>query len=143
MLRLEALAGRHELLSDADLEATIAQMRRGFAAQKAERASDAAKREEAEYLDARAALESRLGEFEKAERDCRVVELDDAASDAYSALWDAEQAILETQPTTRAGALALLDCGARYLEDNGSDEQSVVAEAIRNAVAVLEREAQS
>lgn len=74
-------------------------------------------------------------------------EAEDVDRDASREAGDAERAIYETAPSTRAGALRLLRHIADFLDEddvvNDLYVGDVVGDAIRNAVAVLEREAQS
>ncbi|MGD9541085.1 hypothetical protein [Methylocystis sp.] len=77
----------------------------------------------------------------------RVEESDDEDMEACRAAGDAERALCETAPTTREGASRLLRHLADFLSDddvvNDHYLDDVVGDAIRNAVAVLEREALS
>jgi hypothetical protein len=83
------------------------------------------------YLTAREEAEKRSG-FGEAQKDWRAV-LDEQS--------DAESTVLETEPRTKAGALALLRFVAGYLHEIADREEE--AAAIRNAVAFLDREALS
>jgi hypothetical protein len=76
-------------------------------------------------------------EFETAEHE----EADDELAAACSAVATFEsETLLATPPTTRVGALALLSLIAERLHEFDDDKGSV-SNAIRNALAVLEREA--
>ncbi len=72
----------------------------------------------------------------------RLEEAEDADMAASREAGDAERAICETAPTTRAGALRLLRHLADFLDEEGAVNDlylgDVVGDAIRNAVAVLE-----
>jgi hypothetical protein len=77
----------------------------------------------------------------------RLDEAEDADTEASIVARDAERALCETPPTTRAGALRLLRHLADFLDEddvvNDLYVGDVVGDAIRNAVALLEREARS
>jgi hypothetical protein len=76
----------------------------------------------------------------------RVEESDDADTEASQDAGEAERTLCETAPTTRAGALRLLHHLAEFLDDDVINDiylGDVVGDAIRNAVAVLEKEPQS
>ncbi|MGJ0505236.1 MAG: hypothetical protein ACR65X_16130 [Methylocystis sp.] len=76
----------------------------------------------------------------------RVEESDDADTEASRDVGEAERALCETAPTTRAGALRLLRHLAEFLDDDVINDiylGDVVGDAIRNAVPVLEKEPQS
>ncbi len=65
---------------------------------------------------------------------------------AVDAEGDAECALFETEPRTPAGALALLRLAAAHVDEYGVRDNwagDLIGDAIRNAAAVLEREAQS
>lgn len=72
-------------------------------------------------------------------------EAEDAFSEKNKAYFYAEMAVLATQPTTAAGALALLAFLAEHLEgphcDPGEDYPAPLLGAIRNALAALKGEA--
>lgn len=76
-----------------------------------------------------------------------VEELDDSARAAAEARGEAERELLTTAPTTHAGALQLLRHLAEFLSDNDVVNDlyvdDVVGDAIRNVIAVFEREARS
>ena len=76
----------------------------------------------------------------------RLDEAKDADMEASREAGEAERELCETAPTTRAGALRLLRHLAEFLNDDVINDiylGDVVGDAIRNAVAVLEREPQS
>ncbi len=72
------------------------------------------------------------------------MEAEYAASGLYDARAEAEVALFETTPTSRAGAVRLLRHLADFLDEDDVVNDNVVGDmigdAIRNAVAVLERE---
>lgn len=76
-----------------------------------------------------------------------VDESEDAARDAAGETGATEAALFETAPTTRAGALRLLRHLAAFLDEddvvNDLYVSDLVGDAIRNAIAVFEREALS
>jgi hypothetical protein len=88
-----------------------------------------------EYFKAHEALEARAEAYQKAWRDFRVHELDEAATDVFMVKWKAQTAVIETQPATQVGAIALLCVLAERLDDDNEAE----ADVIRNALAVLKR----
>lgn len=92
-----------------------------------------------------AELEGAQSEYQKMLM--RVEESDDADREAGQVVGDAERALCETAPTTRMGALRLLRHLADFLDEddvvNDLYVGDVVGDAIRNAVAILEREALS
>ena len=86
----------------------------------------------------------RIYEEAKAWDESGIEQAEAVFDDQNKAYFDAEMAVLATQPTTFAGALALLAFVAEHLEgphSDASDDEEQVAAAIRNALAVLEREA--
>jgi hypothetical protein len=134
---LNDLAGRSNYYMTADeLEATIAQLRRGWAMQQQELASH-----DPEFEAARAALEARQSAFEQAKEE--VGEDDDEAvsNEAFAVLGDAERAVYEAEPISRAGAIALLRFAADFLEENGVNDtqlEDVFPDAIRRAADFFE-----
>ncbi|TLG77791.1 hypothetical protein [Methylocystis sp. B8] len=76
-----------------------------------------------------------------------IEEAEDAFSEKNKAYFDAEIAALSTRPMTFAGALALLAFLAEHLEgphsDPGEDYPEPLLGAVHNALAVIQREAQS
>lgn len=65
----------------------------------------------------------------------------DAASDeARDAEMDAEEVVLASEPTTAASAFAVLRFIASFVDVNGANEEStLIGDAMRRALAVLER----
>ncbi|WP_159727556.1 hypothetical protein [Methylosinus sp. Ce-a6] len=119
--------------SDEDLERTIADLRRNNAAKRAALAEP-----DHEYEAARAALVERGQPLEAALREEREAEAaDEKWLDAVNA---AEVAIMTAEPTTQAGAAALLRFIADCFEELIDDARELAPDAIRAAVAVLERE---
>jgi hypothetical protein len=101
-------------------------------------------RERAEYELARAQLESRESLFEKAKRDCRVDKREKAWNDAWDAQTDAGFAVIDLEPTTRAGAVAQLRVLATLIENDETAEildRAAPPETIRRALAVIEADA--
>lgn len=98
-----------------------------------------------DYAAGIAKLEGAPGEIQKMLM--RLDEAEDADTEASSDARDAERALCETPPTTRAGALRLLRHLADFLDEddvvNDLYVGDVVGDAIRNVVALLEREARS
>lgn len=147
MERLEALARNspflHPGLSDAELEETIAKIRCGVAAQKAERESLEAMKERREYQAARVALEARLPAYEKARADHGVNAADEAIQDALDAEGDALEAVFEALPTTKNGAIAVLRFIAEFLDGLGVNDTRAdsLPDAIRNAADFLDGQA--
>ncbi len=145
---LNHLAGLpHYPMTGAELEEAVAQLRRGWAMQQEELASTSP-----EYQAARATLEAR--QAARATLEARQAALavapessaEEASDDAFGVFGDAERAVFEAVPTTQAGAVALLRFTAEFLEELGINDtrvEDVLPDAIRNAAAVLEREAQS
>ena len=137
--RLNELAGRSNYYMTADeLEETIALLRRGWAKQQEELASH-----NSEFEAARAALEARQSAFELAKEEGGE-EAEAASSEAFGVLGDAERAVYEAEPTSRAGAIALLRFAAAFLEENGVNDtqlEDVFPDAIRRAADFFERRA--
>jgi hypothetical protein len=79
----------------------------------------------------------------------RTVDLDEreaASDDAYEVECAAERAVVEAIPTTPAGAAALIRFAADHIDELGLNDavlEDIFTDAIRNAVAVLEREARA
>ena len=100
---------------------------------------------EEDYAAGLAKLEGSPGEIQKAL--IRLDEAEDADVAASRAAWSSERKLCETPPTTRAGALRLLRHLADFLDEddvvNDNWVGDTIGDAIRNAVAVLEREARS
>ena len=82
--------------------------------------------------------------YDAGSADAVIVEAEYAASGLYDARAEAEVALFETPPTSRAGALRLLRHLADFLDDDDVVNDlylgDVVGDAIRNAIKVLERE---
>jgi hypothetical protein len=98
-------------------------------------------RERAEYEQARAQLEIHEPLFEKAKRDCRVDKREKAWNDAWDEKTDAGFAVIDLEPTTRAGAVAQLGVLATILENDVTAEildMAAASETIRHALAVIE-----
>ena len=80
--------------------------------------------------------------YDAGSADAVIVEAEYAASGLYDARAEAEVALFETTPTSRAGAVRLLRHLADFLdEDDVVNDMLVgdmVGDSIRNAVAVLE-----
>jgi hypothetical protein len=100
---------------------------------------------DSEYAEALTALDGPESEHQKMWH--AVEELDDSARAAAEARGEAERELLTTAPTTHAGALQLLRHLAEFLSDNDVVNDlyvdDVVGDAIRNTIAVFEREARS
>jgi hypothetical protein len=124
-------------MSEAEFEDTIARLRKGWAMQQAEAATP-----DPEYQAARAALEARLPAYENADRDCGIAAGEAIGDEAETEVNDAQRAMFETTPTTPAGAAALVRLAMEHLDELGINDrliEDVFTDAIRNAVAVLER----
>jgi hypothetical protein len=94
-----------------------------------------------DYEQARAALETREALYEKARRDCRVDQREKVANDAFDAQTDAGFAVIDLEPTTRAGAIAQLRVLATLIENDVTVEllnMAAAGETIRRAGAVIE-----
>jgi hypothetical protein len=134
---LNNLAGRpHYTMTAAELEETIAQLRRGWAKQQEELASP-----DPEFEAARAALEARLSARELAKEEGAADEAEAVSNEAFDVLGDAERAVYEAEPTSRAGAIALLRFAADFLEENGVNDtklEDVFPDAIRRAADFFE-----
>jgi len=118
------------------LEATIAQLRRGRAMQQEELASP-----DPEFEAARAALEARLPAVDLTKPEGGADEEEAASSEAFEVLGDAERAVYEAEPTSPAGAIALLRFAADFLEGNGVNDtklEDVFPDAIRRAADFFE-----
>ncbi|ULO22986.1 hypothetical protein [Methylocystis sp. SB2] len=98
---------------------------------------------DSEYAAALAALDGPESEHQAMRR--AVEELRESSRDAALARGEAEREFVTTAPTTRAGALRLLRHLAEFLDGddviNDRFLDDVVGDAIRNAIAVFEREA--
>jgi hypothetical protein len=133
---LNHLAGRpHYPMTADELEETIAQLRRGLAKQQEEAA-----RPDSEFEAARAALEARQAAFDLA-KEAGPDEAEAASQAAYDALSDAERAVYEAEPISRAGAIALLRFAADFLQENGVNDtqlEDVFPDAIRRAADFFE-----
>jgi hypothetical protein len=137
--RLEYLADRPRLLSDAEWGETIALLKSGRTAQQIEAA-----RPDPEYQAARAALEPLLPAHEAAERAADVRGAEKRAEPLEVKTREAERAVYEAEPTSPAGAIALLRFAADYLEENGVNDtllEDVFPDAIRAAADFFEGEA--
>lgn len=128
-------------MTDEQLDEAIARIRTGNARMRAE-AIDL----EPEYQKARAELEARGG-FAQEASPSEALDAESAAQEALDNAKEAQMAVFEAVPTTRAGAARLLKFIADFLDEddviNDTRAEGKVGDAIRNAVAVLEREARS
>jgi hypothetical protein len=135
--RLNELAGRSNYYMTADeLEETIALLRRGWAKQQEELASP-----DPEYEAARAALEARQSAIDLAKEEGGEDDDEAASDEAFAVLGDAERAVYEAEPISRAGAIALLRFAADFLEENGVNDtqlEDVFPDAIRRAADFFE-----
>ncbi len=134
--RLEFLANRPRLLSDAEWGETIEMLKRGRTVQQIEAA-----RPDPEYHAARAALEARLPAYKKSKVESGAKAAEANAQAAYEKVGDAERAVYEAEPTSRAGAIALLRFAADFLEENGVNDtqlEDVFPVAIRRAADFFE-----
>jgi hypothetical protein len=129
--RLEYLADRPRPLSDSEWGETIALLKSGRTAPQIEAA-----RPDPEYQAARAALEPLLPAHEAAERAADVEGAEKRAEPLEDKTREAERAVYEAEPTSRAGAIALLRFAADFLEENGVNDtllEEVFPDAIRVA----------
>ncbi len=89
----------------------------------------------------------RICEEAKAWDESGIEQAEDAFSEKNKGYFDAEMAVLATQPTTFAGALTLLAFVAEHLEgphsDPGENYPEPLLGAIRNALTVLSQEARA
>ncbi len=135
--RLNELAGRSNYYMTADqLEATIAQLRRGWAMQQEELASP-----DPEFEAARGALEVRQSAVDLAKEEGGEDDDEAESNEAFEVLGYAERAVYEAEPTSRAGAIALLRFAADFLEENGVNDtllEDVFPDAIRRAADFFE-----
>lgn len=127
-------------MSEAEYEDTITRFRKSWAMGQAEVAAL-----DHEYLAFRAAsLEEQLVAYEKARQDrCRLKAAEAAAEKAQIEADNALRAMFETTPTSQTGVIVLLRHAADFLDEIGIEDsllEDVFTDAIRNAVAVLERE---
>jgi len=137
--RLDFLAYRPQPMSEIDLEEIIQRLRTGNARLKAE-----ASVPDHECDAARAELQQKRELFEKAREQCGVQAADEASDAAWDAEREAEIAVVASSPATPAGAAAFIRYAADFLDDLGINDtrlDGVLTAAIRNAVALLEREA--
>ncbi|MFZ3180855.1 MAG: hypothetical protein WBO09_12285 [Methylocystis silviterrae] len=128
-------------MTDEEIDDTIARLRKGNATMRAEAAGL-----EPEYRNARAVLEAHGAYAQNAETS-EVLDAELAAQKAQDNANEAQRAVFESTPTSLAGALRLLRHLADFLdEDDVVNDMLVgdmIGDSVRNAVAVLEREAQS
>jgi hypothetical protein len=134
---LNDLAGRsnHYMTTD-ELEATIAQLRRSWAKQQEEFASP-----DPEFEAARAALEARLSAVDLAKEEGGEDDDEAESNEPFEVLGYAERAVYEAEPTSQAGAIALLRFAADFLDENGVNDtmlEDVFADAIRRAANLFE-----
>jgi hypothetical protein len=141
ILQLETMRERSMGMTDEEIDDTIARLRKGNATMRAEAAGL-----EPEYRNARAVLEAHGAYAQNAETS-EVLDAELAAQKAQDNANEAQRAVFESTPTTLAGALRLLRRLADFLdEDDVVNDMLVgdmIGDSVRNAVAVLEREAQS
>jgi hypothetical protein len=137
LAHLNDLAGRSNYSMTADeLEAAIAQLRRGWAMQQEELASP-----DPEFEAARAALEARQSAIDLAKEEGGEDDDEAESREAFAVLGDAERAVYEAEPISRAGAIALLRFAADFLEENGVNDtqlEDVFPDAIRRAADFFE-----
>jgi len=100
----------------------------------------------AEYRDARKGMDAAFAVTHAAldvGNDEALKEAEEAEEEPFQRLLAAEDAVLEARPTTREGALRLLDhVATRLASDHTTDSEAELApDAIRAALAVLEQEA--
>jgi hypothetical protein len=135
---LNGLAGRpHYPLTAAELEETIERLRRGWAKQQEELASPP----DSEFEAARVALEARQSAPDLAREKAGADEAEAASNEAFGVLGEAERAVYEAEPTSPAGAIALLRFAADFLEENGVNDtmlDDVFPDAIRAAADFFE-----
>ncbi len=112
-------------------EELIAQIREGYAKLQADANSP-----DPEYVAARAALEERVGVYGRAVMDSGFAEAEEAHEAAVAGEFDAEMAVLAAEPTTLAGALALLRFIANQL-DGIADDKTIAS--MHRAFTVKER----
>ena len=141
ILHLETMRERSMGMTDEEIDDTIARLRKGNATMRAEAAGL-----EPEYRNARAVFEAHGAYAQNAETS-EVLDAESAASKAQDNANEARRAVFESAPTTLAGALRLLRHLADFLDEddvvNDTLVGDMIGDSVRNAVAVLEREAQS
>ena len=141
ILHLETMRESSMGMTDEEIDDTIARLRKGNATMRAEAAGL-----EPEYQNARAVLEAHNAYAQNAETS-EVLDAESAAQKAQDNANEAQRVVFESTPTTLAGALRLLRHLADFLdEDDVVNDMLVgdmIGDSVRNAVAVLEREAQS
>jgi hypothetical protein len=134
---LNDLAGRSNYhMTAADLEETIAQLRRGWAKKQEELASP-----DLEFEAARVALEARQSARDLAREEGGEDDDEAESNEPFEVLGYAERAVYEAEPTSRAGAIALLRFAADFLEENGVNDtmlEDVFPDAIRRAAGFFE-----
>ncbi|MCQ4188049.1 hypothetical protein [Methylocystis suflitae] len=100
-----------------------------------------------DFFNAREQLLIHEAAFERVQDESGCAEAEDEFSERNKAYFDAEMRALATQPTTASGALALLAFVVEHLEgphcDPGEHHPEPLLGAVRNALAVLQQEAQS
>ncbi len=89
-----------------------------------------------EYVSARAALEKRVGAYVQAAMESGFPGAEEAHEAAQTGEFDAEMAVLATEPTTPVGALALLRFIANQL-DGIADDKTIAS--MHRAFTVIER----
>ena len=94
-----------------------------------------------EFEAARADLEARLSAVDPAKEEGGEDDDEAESNEAFAILGDAERAVYEAEPTSRAGAIALLRFAADFLEENGVNDtqlEDVFPDAIRRAADFFE-----
>lgn len=89
------------------------------------------------------ALKECLPAHEKVRHDCRWEAAEAAAGKAQIEADNAQRVVFETTPISPAGAIILLRHAADHLDEIGVDDsllEDVFTDAIRNALAILERQ---
>lgn len=129
--RLNYLLGEKPVVSEDKIEEYITKIREGHAKLRKE-----AESLDEEYVAGRAALEERIGAYVQAGKDTGYTDAEEAHEAAVAGEVEAEMAVMAAEPTTPAGALALLRFIARQL-DGIADETTI--ESMCRAVTVMER----
>lgn len=135
--RLEVLAGL------APFGAPMSKLERNFSTDEF-RLSLLPARDRSNYQQAREQLKIREPLFEKAKRDRRVDKREKVWDAAFDAQTDAGFAVIDLEPTTRAGAVAQLGVLATIVENDVTVEllnMAAAGETIRHALAIIEADA--
>jgi hypothetical protein len=129
-------------MTDEELEDTIERIRKGTARQRAEGADL-----EAEYQNARAVLEAREACRQEVAETSAVIDAERAAQEAQEKTNEMQRAVFETKPTTLDGAVAMLRFIAGFVDEddviNDRNAVGLIGDAIRGAVAIMDREARA